>query len=154
MTIHVQTTQFLQLIFSLVSKISSYMTFCTIPNLFFCEFDILQSHSIILQKLHSCSINGFLHTALYFCNVPDTNLSSSIIFPKLLLTFKSYSFILTPNEFFLYWIRIHSFYLSGFIQTNVPSFFFHKEQEKTVSYPISLIFYCLGNLSDGRPDTR
>ena len=109
MTIHVQTTQFLQLIFSLVSKISSYMTFCTIPNLFFCEFDILQSHSIILQKLHSCSINGFLHTALYFCNVPDTNLSRSIIFPKLLLTFKLYSFILTPNEFFLYWIRFHSF---------------------------------------------
>ena len=109
MTIHVQTTQFLQLIFSLVSKISSYMTFCTIPNLFFCEFDILQSHSIILQKLHSCSINGFLHTALYFCNVPDTNLSRSIILPKITSTFKLYNFILTPNEFFLYWIRFHSF---------------------------------------------
>ena len=110
MTIHVQTTQFLQLIFFVsIQNIQLYDLLHKYQILFFCEFGILQSHSIILQKLHSCSINGFLHTALYFCNVPDTNLSSSIIFPKLLLTFKLYSFILTPNEFFLYWIRIHSF---------------------------------------------
>ena len=121
------------------------MTFCTIPNLFFCEFDILQSHSILLQKLHSCSINGLLHTALYFFATYRIRIYPDQIFPKLLLKFKLYSLILTPNEFFLYWIRIHSFLHIRIYSKQMYHHFFHKEQEKTV--PISLIFYYLGNLS-------
>ena len=67
MTIRVQNHSILEsYFFSLVSKISSYMTFAQHQTLFFCEFGVLQSHSIILQKLHSGSINGFQHTALYF----------------------------------------------------------------------------------------
>ena len=124
------------------------MTFAQHQTLFFCEFGVLQSHSIILQKLHSGSINGFQHTALYFCNVPDTNLSRSIIFPKLFLPFKLYSFILTPNEFFLYWIQIHSFlHIRIYSKQMYHHVFPQRTGKKPFRTPISLIFYCLGNLS-------